>query len=108
MGSVPKYKPKLGLTMGWGTHLMNCVRYVAEEKRREKRSDERKERRRKIDEGMEGLDKDSECYDEGQGQNGRDGGGRAADRPNEMSSRLKKTTKTVPAVDSTRNEEPNA
>jgi hypothetical protein len=87
---------------------MNCVGYVAEEKAREKRSNERKERRQKRDEGREGLEKDLECYDKGLWQSGRDGGGRAADRPNEMSLRPGTGTKRVPAVDSTQNAEPNA
>jgi hypothetical protein len=70
MGPVPKYEPKMGLTLGWGTHLMNCVRYVAEEKAKEKRSNERRGRRRKRYEAKEGRDKDLKFHGEEGGGDG--------------------------------------
>jgi hypothetical protein len=72
MDPVPKYEPKLGLTLGWGTHLMNCVRYVAEEKAKEKRSNARRGRRRKRYEAKEGRDKDLKFHGE-EGGGGGDG-----------------------------------
>lgn len=63
MGPAPKYKPRLGWTMGWGTHFINCVKYVAEEKAKEKRSAERQELRRKKYEAKGGRDKDLEFCD---------------------------------------------
>jgi hypothetical protein len=62
IGPAPKYKPKLDFTLGWGTHLISCVKYVAEVKAKEKRSNERKERRRKKYEAMEVGDEDLEFH----------------------------------------------
>lgn len=45
MGPPPTYKPRLGLTLGFGTHLKNCIKYVAEENEKKARRVERRQRR---------------------------------------------------------------
>lgn len=45
LGTPPTYKPRLGLTLGFGTHLKNCIKYVAEENEKKARRVDRRQRR---------------------------------------------------------------